>query len=94
MVPGIPRQLSFPQALADLRRLRRVRWVRRLRLGEGLRGEFRFGQQLGRLADAADAAGQDGTHEGLGRKRGKPDKPCLFGGEKGLGKILHTISSN
>ena len=63
MVPGIPGQLSFSRlALADLRRLHRVR---RLRLGEGLRGELRFGQQLGRLPDAADAAGKDGTHQGL-----------------------------
>ena len=72
MVPGIPGQLSFPRlALADLRRLhrvRRVRRVRRLRLGEGLRGELRFGQQLGRLPDAADAAGKDGTHQGLRKK--------------------------
>ena len=66
MVPGIPGQLSFSRlALADLRRLHRVRRVRRLRLGEGLRGELRFGQQLGRLPDAADAAGKDGTHQGL-----------------------------
>jgi hypothetical protein len=69
MVPGIPGQLSFPRlALADLRRLHRVRRVRRLRLGEGLRGELRFGQQLGRLPDAADAAGKDGTHQGLRKK--------------------------
>ena len=85
-VPGIPGQLTFPLlALADLRRNRRqVRRVRRLRLGEGLRGELRFGQQLGRLPDAADAAGKDGTHQGL-RKR-KPGKPCLK--KKGLSKQL------